>query len=459
MTKKTKIVLGIAAAVVAVAAVAGGLVLGAEAPEVMTENASNQALTVTTMASGEVVTGTKVDVYAGTQGIVASVEVEDGQAVKKGDVLATLETDGAEMQLAQARSGLSQAQSALAQAKAGKTSAAAGLTAARASLSAAKTGLASARSSYAMSQTAVATAEATIAALNPATQPVEYAAAQAALAQAKGSLEQANAAVAQAKAGVAQAEAGLAQAKAGTAASAGVTAAQDAVAAARKGVDVARKALADTTITAPADGVVTVVQDAAVASAAAAGQSAGISELSAGSVVAPGSPVFTIYNPDALSFSATVDESEAGGIEVGQNATVTLNAFPGETFTGKVTSVGSKAAMTLTGGTVFPIEVALEDSDLAVKVGMKGDVDIELAVQQNALVVPIGALFSEGSNDYIFVMGDDFVLAKTAVVIGTMTDQQVEIIEGIAAGDTVALAGDVTLLDGMKITPAIASSN
>lgn len=459
MTKKTKIVLGIAAAVVAVAAVAGGLVLGAEAPEVMTENASNQALTVTTMASGEVVTGTKVDVYAGTQGIVASVEVEDGQAVKKGDVLATLETDGAEMQLAQARSGLSQAQSALAQAKAGKTSAAAGLTAARASLSAAKTGLASARSSYAMSQTAVATAEATIAALNPATQPVEYAAAQAALAQAKGSLEQANAAVAQAKAGVAQAEAGLAQAKAGTAASAGVTAAQDAVAAARKGVDVARKALADTTITAPADGVVTVVQDAAVASAAAAGQSAGISELSAGSVVAPGSPVFTIYNPDALSFSATVDESEAGGIEVGQNATVTLNAFPGETFTGKVTSVGSKAAMTLTGGTVFPIEVALEDSDLAVKVGMKGDVDIELAVQQNALVVPIGALFSEGSNDYIFVMGDDFVLTKTAVVIGTMTDQQVEIIEGIAAGDTVALAGDVTLLDGMKITPAIASSN
>lgn len=459
MTKKTKIVLGIAAAVVAVAAVAGGLVLGAEAPEVMTENASNQALTVTTMASGEVVTGTKVDVYAGTQGIVASVEVEDGQAVKKGDVLATLETDGAEMQLAQARSGLSQAQSALAQAKAGKTSAAAGLTAARASLSAAKTGLASARSSYAMSQTAVATAEATIAALNPATQPVEYAAAQAALAQAKGSLEQANAAVAQAKAGVAQAEAGLAQAKAGTAASAGVTAAQDAVAAARKGVDVARKALADTTITAPADGVVTVVQDAAVASAAAAGQSAGISELSAGSVVAPGSPVFTIYNPDALSFSATVDESEAGGIEVGQNATVTLNAFPGETFTGKVTSVGSKAAMTLTGGTVFPIEVALEDSDLAVKVGMKGDVDIELAVQQNALVVPIGALFSEGSSDYIFVMGDDFVLTKTAVVIGTMTDQQVEIIEGIAAGDTVALAGDVTLLDGMKITPAIASSN
>lgn len=458
MTKKTKLVLGIVAAVVVVAGVAGGLMLTADAPEVMTETASKQALTVTTMASGEVVTGTKVDVYAGTQGIVETVDVEDGDEVEAGDVLATLETGAARAQLAQAKSGLSQAQAGLAQARAGKASASASLTAARAGLTAAKAGLTSARNVQAMSQAAVDSAEAALALLNPVTQPAEYATALAAVTQAQVALEQANASVAQAKAGVAQAEAGVAQAKAGNTAGASITAALDAVAAARQGVALAQEAVDDTTITAPVSGVVTIVQDAAVASAAAAGQTGGLSELSAGAIVAPGSPVFTIYNPDALSFSATVDESEAGGIEVGQNATITLNAFPGETFSGKVTSVGSQAAMTLTGGTVFPIEVALDTTELAIKVGMKGDVDIELAVQQNVLVAPIGALFSEGSSDFVFVMNDDFTLTKTAVVIGTMTDQQVEIIEGIAEGDTVALAGDVTLLDGMKITPAIASS-
>lgn len=459
MTKKTKLVLGIVAAVVVVAGTAAGLMLSAEAPEVLTEQASRQALTVTTMASGEVMTGAKVDVYARTQGIVASVDVEDGEAVKAGDVLATLETDAANAQLAQAKSALSQAQAALAQAKAGKASASASLTAARAALTAAKSGLTSAQNVQSMSQDAVDAANAALALLNPVTQPAEYAAAQSAVTQAEVALQQANASVAQAKAGVAQAEAGVAQAKAGNTAGASVTAAQDAVAAARQGVAIAAKALEDTTITAPVSGVVTIVQDAAVAAASAAGQSAAISELSAGSIIAPGSPVFTIYNPDALSFSATVDESEAGGIEVGQSAVVTLNAFPGETLTGKVTSVGSQAAMTLTGGTVFPIEVAIDPTELAVKVGMKGDVDIELAVQQSALVVPIGALFSEGSSDYVFVMGDDFTLTKTSVVIGTMTDQQVEIIEGVSEGDTVALAGDVTLLDGMKISPAIATSN
>lgn len=459
MTKKTKIILGIAAAVVAVAGVAAGAVLTAEAPEVMTETASKQALTVSTMASGEVATGAKVDVYAGTQGIVASVNVTDGQEVKVGDVLATLESDAASLQLAQAKAALSQAKAGLEQAKAGKASAAAGLTAANAGLTAARAGVTSANNMRATAQAGVTSAEAALAAIDPATQPAEYTTAYAALVEARVAQQQAESAVSQAQAGVAQAEGAVAQAQVGGASSASVTAAEDGVAAASQAVALAQKALDETTITAPMDGVVTITQTAAVAAAGVAGQSAGVSELAAGAVVAPGAPIFTVYNPNALSFAATVDESEAGRVQIGQNAVITLNAFPGEEFTGQVTSIGSKAAMTLTGGTVFPIEVTITNTEAELKVGMKGDVDIELAVQQDALIVPIGALFSEGSTDYVYVMGDDFTITKTEVVIGTMTDQSVEIVEGLADGDTVALAGDVSLVDGMKISPAIASTN
>ena len=454
MTKKTKVVVGVVAAVVVVTGVVLTLNVTKAAPEVLTETVQRQALTVSATASGEVVASGPHSVYVETQGIIESLPVENGQVVKAGDVLATLSTGAAKVQLAQAQSGLKQAQAGLAQALAGKTASAAGLAAARTALASAQTGLESAEGIQSMAQDSFNAAEDALAAINPLTDPDDYAVAAAALQQAQMALYQANASVAQAESGVAQAEAGVAQASAGTAASA-IAAARAGVSAATQAVALAQKSVSDCTVVAPIDGVLTITQTAAAEAAAAAGTASAISELAVGSVVAPGSPVFSIYNADAMSFSATIDEADAGQIAVGQKATVTLNAFPGQTFTGTVTSVGTLAATTLTGGTVFPFEVALDASDAALKVGMKGDASVELSVQTDALVVPIGALFSEGSSDYVFVVGADFVLTKTPVTVGTMTDALVEIVEGVSSGDTVALAGDTTLVDGMKITAAV----
>lgn len=459
MTKKTKVIIGVVAAVVVVAGAVIGMNATKAAPEVMTDTVRTQALTVSATASGEVVAGEKAEVFVKTQGLIDTLPVENGQEVKAGEVLATLSTDAADAQLAQANSALAQAKAGLAQALAGVKSTDAAHTAAGASLSAAQVGLSAAQDARDAAQVSVDRAQTALDAINPISDPDGYAAAAAALAAASASLEQAKVAVAQAEAGVAQAKSAMAQTEP-AAGAASVAAARAGVAAATKSVALAQQAIDDATVVAPIDGVVTITQTAAAEAAAAAGTASAVSELAVGSVVAPGSPVFTVYNADKMSFSATVDEADAGQIKVGQKATVTLNAFPNQSFTGTVISVGTMAATTLTGGTVFPFEVSLDATDADLKVGMKGDANVELSVQNNALVVPIGALFSEGSNDYVFVVGEivagkPSTITKKAVTVGTMTDTQVEIVDGLAEGDTVALAGDVTLVDGMKIGVAV----
>ena len=71
---------------------------------------------------------------------------------------------------------------------------------------------------------------------------------------------------------------------------------------------------------------------------------------------------------------------------------------------------------------------------------MKGDATIEVSSQAGAITIPVEALFSEGGTDYVYVV-ENGKLKKVEITVGATTDTDVEVVEGLEEGQTVALSG------------------
>jgi HlyD family secretion protein len=481
VSKRTRIIIAVVVLVV-IAGVAGYFALGARGsgPEVEVASVSKQELAVTVTASGKVEAGTQADIFPPTQGTLAEIYVSDGDKVVAGDKIAMMDTDPLELQVAQAKAALSQAKAQQATVNDQATTSA-DLTAAKANVAAAKeaydaaktararvgdqapsdaqidaaeAGTAAAKASYdnaSAAYKAYPSEDATKAVLG-AQKDQAYAAYLSAKA-AQDQLESTNlsAAKAQADAAVDQTYAAWKGAQAQysklknaspsqqkAAAKAGVTQASDALALAEKTLD-------DATLVAPIDGIVIFNS-----SAAAAATGGGGGEATEGSAVSPAAAPFSVVDLGAVNFTAEVDEADVDRVKVGMNAKVTLDAFPGEEFKSKVMRLNPVAQATATGGTVFEVEIALDDVGKDVLIGMKGDATIEVSSQPGALTIPVEALFSEGGTDYVYVV-ENGKLTKVEITVGATTDTDVEVVSGLDAGQEVALSGSTQYSDGMAV--------
>jgi HlyD family secretion protein len=122
--------------------------------------------------------------------------------------------------------------------------------------------------------------------------------------------------------------------------------------------------LAKTIIYAPADGVILV------------------RNVEVGEFVQPGAATFSLANLDDLTITVYVPEDQYGNISLGQEATLTVDSFPGETFDAEVIQIADQAeftprnVQTVEGrsSTVYAIKLRITDSDGKLKIGMPADV-------------------------------------------------------------------------------------
>lgn len=443
MSKRTKVIIGVVVLLVVAGAVAVAF-LGSQGsgPEIETATASTQDLAVTVTASGKIEAGVSTDVFPPTAGTLDVIYVSDGETVTAGDKIAMMDTQQLELGVAQARAGLAAAQAQLDNAGATGGSAE--------DVKAAKAGVTAAKSAY---NAAVAAQNAAYTAWQNADEAYDavqliYPSESPTVTAANAGRKQAYAGYLQAKAGVAQAQAGIDNARAGLTRAqkadpaSSREAAEEGVRQAGVALAAAEDALDRAVMTAPIDGIVIFN-----APAAALGGGAAPTE---GSAVSPQAAPFTVVDLGALKFTAEVDEADIERVKSGMKVSVTLDSFPGETFTSAVTRVNPAAQLTATGGTVFEVEVALEDVGKDILLGMKGDADIEVSSRGSALTVPVEALFSEGGTDFVYVV-EAGKLKKTEITVGATTDTEVEVLEGLSDGATVALSGSTQYTDGMPV--------
>jgi len=101
----------------------------------------------------------------------------------------------------------------------------------------------------------------------------------------------------------------------------------------------------------------------------------------AGEVAATGAQVLALTRPDTLTITVYVPEEEIGLIKLGQAATLTVDSFPAEVFTGHIIQIADSAEFTprntsTTEGrktTVFAVKLAIDNTAGLLKAGMPTD--------------------------------------------------------------------------------------
>jgi HlyD family secretion protein len=148
-----------------------------------------------------------------------------------------------------------------------------------------------------------------------------------------------------------------------------------------------------------------------------------------------------------------VDEPELGELVPGQNITVTWDALPGRTWTGRTTQVPRQVVAHGT-RTVGEVLCPVNNDDQRLIPNTSVNVRIALAERTNVLVVPRGAIVFEGSHRYVFVVESGTphsTLHKREVQLGISDSTHYEVLSGLKEGDVIALIGNITPADDMKV--------
>ena len=176
----------------------------------------------------------------------------------------------------------------------------------------------------------------------------------------------------------------------------------------------------------------------------------GLRVVSIGDYVKEGADVVNLEAIDPLKVDFRVPEIYMRQVQVGQSLEVALDALPGKSYEGKVFAINPLVDST---GRSIVIRAQVKNADTALRPGMFARVRLITRDSQEALVVPEQAIVPQGDEQYVFKVVDGKAV-RSKVTVGQRRDGKVEILAGLASGDTVVSAGQLKLRDGMTVAVA-----
>lgn len=126
-----------------------------------------------------------------------------------------------------------------------------------------------------------------------------------------------------------------------------------------------------------------------------------------------------------------LNEVDVPKVKVGDKATLTMDAFPADTFTGKIVSIDTTGAVS-SGVTTYPAYIVFDSAIDGIYPNMAVDASIITQVKDNVVLVPNAAV--QGSTVRIMKNGK---MTSVDVTVGLSNDTQTEIVSGVNEGDTV----------------------
>jgi len=152
------------------------------------------------------------------------------------------------------------------------------------------------------------------------------------------------------------------------------------------------------------------------------------------------SDYFEIVNPETLVFRAAVDEIDLHKLSIGQQAKIVLDAYDGEEISSTLSYIAFTSSES-SSGTVFLLEFPIAASDMSrYRLGMNGDVDIELERRSNTLVIPLDAISERDGKVFVQVRAaDGESLEEREVTLGLENEDEVEVLSGLTKQDEVFL--------------------
>ncbi|HYK08998.1 MAG TPA: efflux RND transporter periplasmic adaptor subunit [Candidatus Eisenbacteria bacterium] len=150
-----------------------------------------------------------------------------------------------------------------------------------------------------------------------------------------------------------------------------------------------------------------------------------VSSQTVASIKSDGNPVIGI----------TLSEIDATKVKAGQKATVTFDAFPNKTFTGKVLGINTTGSVS-SGVTSYPATIVLDGPNDDILPNMSATANIIILVRPDVLLVPSSAVQTNGGQATVRVLENNKPV-NVDVTVGESSDTQTEIVSGLTEGQTI----------------------
>ena len=161
-------------------------------------------------------------------------------------------------------------------------------------------------------------------------------------------------------------------------------------------------------------------------------------------------PIFVVEQIQPVKMLANVSESLFTQVHEGMEFDITVDAYPGESFKGKVNLLYPTVnAATHT----FPVEVICENKDQRLRPGMFARVTANFGTNHHVVIPDVAVVKQQGSGEhFVYVLKPDNTVKYTLVELGKRMGNRYEIISGINEGDRIVTEGQIRLKDGVNVT-------
>ena len=199
-------------------------------------------------------------------------------------------------------------------------------------------------------------------------------------------------------------------------------------------LNLAKDRLDDSKIAAPISGVITL-------------RNFDTGDMVSNSASSQNNAIFKIEDIETVHALTNVAEVDLPHIKAGMDAQITVAAFPGETFYGKVSMI-TPSLNTVT--RTSSVEIEIQNKDNRLKSGFFANIILSVKNVTDALLVPKEALLSKEGKNIAFVVNGG-VSHLRRVETGLRDDRNIQVLNGLKEGEEVIITGIHDLEDGLKV--------
>jgi membrane fusion protein (multidrug efflux system) len=177
----------------------------------------------------------------------------------------------------------------------------------------------------------------------------------------------------------------------------------------------------------------------------------GLRDISVGALVEPGDPITTLDDDSVMKLDLGVPSVYLGELSLGMPIVATARAFGEKEFHGEVSSIDSRVDPVTRS---LQVRALLPNTERLLKPGMLMQVTLRNRVR-DTLVIPEAALMPYGREQFVLVAapdGEGYQAEKRPIRIGSRRTGEVEVLQGLQAGDRVITHGGIQVRPGQAVS-------
>ncbi|OOG49694.1 efflux RND transporter periplasmic adaptor subunit [Polaromonas sp. C04] len=185
----------------------------------------------------------------------------------------------------------------------------------------------------------------------------------------------------------------------------------------------------------------------------------GITTVNPGQYLNPGDKIVTLQTLNPIYIDFNLPQKQLAGVSLGQRLTLSSDAFPGQSFAGKITAINPKVDPTTRN---LQLEATIANEKLQLLPGMFANVDVDAGDKKSYLTLPQTAITYNPYGSTVFVLkpGDkkddkgnaQLEAQQVFVTTGPTRGDQVAVLTGLTAGQQIVTSGQLKLKNGSPVT-------